>query len=210
MNMNTKPLVCIDAGHGGRDSGACNMRDPARTDDDLYEKHLTLQLAFTLKSAFERDGWRAMLTRESDIAIPLMTRVRIANEGKANLFVSLHWNAAVNKKAVGFEVYHDNNSARGKSMAEYVCKEFSRKYPDRKVRGVFPDNQSQHTDLTVLSRTAMPAILVESGFISNDEEADWTLKNMTGIAECIVKGMQAFYNAWKVKPGVITSANTNS
>jgi N-acetylmuramoyl-L-alanine amidase len=92
--------IVIDPGHGGDETGA---RGPAGT----LEKDVTLALARRLKSAIEgRLGMRVLLTRDGDQTVPLDDRAALANNNKADLFISLHANASVRKDASGAEVFY--------------------------------------------------------------------------------------------------------
>ena len=91
--------IVIDAGHGGEDGGA---RGPT----GVLEKDVTLALARRLKSALEsRLGVRVLLTRDADQSVPLDDRAALANNSKADLFVSLHANASVRQTVSGAQVY---------------------------------------------------------------------------------------------------------
>ncbi len=95
--------VVIDPGHGGHDPGAIGPTG-------LKEKNVTLQIAKALKTKLERDGKkfgieRVYLTRSSDIFIPLEERTAIAKKQYADLFISIHCNAAKNKRTTGIETY---------------------------------------------------------------------------------------------------------
>jgi N-acetylmuramoyl-L-alanine amidase len=94
-----KPLVVIDAGHGGRDVGAIAV-------DGGYEKHVTLAIAREAARILrERGKVRVKLTRDEDIFIPLGGRVRIARDARADLFISIHADSAPNDQARGASVY---------------------------------------------------------------------------------------------------------
>ncbi|MCK5845685.1 MAG: N-acetylmuramoyl-L-alanine amidase, partial [Victivallales bacterium] len=84
--------VVIDAGHGGKDSGARNDRY------SLLEKDLTLDVSRRLKALLENAGFEVVMTRDSDVYIPLAQRPKVANRAKADLFISLHFNAAGSSK----------------------------------------------------------------------------------------------------------------
>jgi N-acetylmuramoyl-L-alanine amidase len=91
--------IVIDAGHGGKDNGASN---------DAYglkEKNLTLDVARRLRTLLTQAGFDVVMTRDSDVYIPLSQRPKVANRVKADLFVSLHFNAAGSSSASGFESY---------------------------------------------------------------------------------------------------------
>lgn len=92
--------VVIDPGHGGAEDGA-------RGSGGALEKHVTLAVARRLKAALEgRLGVRAILTREGDTAVALDQRASLANNNKADLFISLHANASVRAAAAGAEVFY--------------------------------------------------------------------------------------------------------
>ncbi|MFZ4689041.1 MAG: N-acetylmuramoyl-L-alanine amidase [Polymorphobacter sp.] len=94
-----KPLVVIDAGHGGKDSGAIAV-------DGRYEKTVTLAIAQATARRLERSGRvRVKLTRADDRFIPLGGRVTIARNARADLFISIHADAAGNDQARGASVY---------------------------------------------------------------------------------------------------------
>ena len=100
LARNGPPVIIVDPGHGGDDVGT-------KGGGGAQEKQLTLDIARRLKSLLEmRLGVRVMLTRESDIAVPLDTRVAFANNHKGDLFLSLHLNAAPLPAVEGAEVYY--------------------------------------------------------------------------------------------------------
>ena len=102
----TVRTIAIDPGHGGTDAGT---RGPNGT----LEKHVTLEIARQLASRIRRDlGLTVVLTRNSDTTVALDERAAIANNNRADLFISLHANASVRETATGAEVFH-------LSLAEY-------------------------------------------------------------------------------------------
>ena len=111
--------VVIDPGHGGDDRGA-------KGGSGLEEKALTLDVARRLRGLLEaRMGVRVVLTRDDDRAVPLDQRAAIANSSKANLFLSLHANAALGPSLAGAEVYHlqldrEGEEARRQAEADAV------------------------------------------------------------------------------------------
>jgi N-acetylmuramoyl-L-alanine amidase len=91
--------VVIDAGHGGKDPGAIGP-------SGLMEKDLVLDIAKRLRDLIQKDPqWRVILTRDTDVFIPLEERTAIANAKGADLFVSIHANAAERPEAHGIETY---------------------------------------------------------------------------------------------------------
>jgi len=109
--------VCIDAGHGGKDPGA-NYRGSAK------EKELNLTVAKEIAKILKKNKKIELkMTRDNDTFIPLGTRATIANNFKADLFVSIHTNAAPNKKAKGFEIYFRSDKASDKEAAQTAALE---------------------------------------------------------------------------------------
>ena len=96
----TVRVVAIDAGHGGNDAGT-------RGAGGTIEKDITLSIAHRLRDAIDRRlGLRVVLTRSRDDAVPLDARAAVANNNKADLFISLHVNASVRASATGAEVFY--------------------------------------------------------------------------------------------------------
>ena len=94
------PLIVIDAGHGGKDLGAKGHRG-------LREKDVNLAIALRLKDVLKsRYKYRVILTRKNDIFIPLPGRGKIANDSNADVFISVHANAASRRGAHGIETYY--------------------------------------------------------------------------------------------------------
>ncbi|MDR2709038.1 MAG: N-acetylmuramoyl-L-alanine amidase, partial [Elusimicrobiota bacterium] len=92
-------IIVIDAGHGGTDPGAIGPRG-------TKEKDITLEIAYELKKLFDKNpDYIPVLTRKDDVFIPLAQRTQIANDRKANLFISIHCNANINRKVGGFEIF---------------------------------------------------------------------------------------------------------
>jgi len=96
--------VAIDPGHGGIDGGTS-------INYGMVEKDLTLDIALRLKTLMENEGLSIVMTRKTDEAVSLAERARIANEAKADLFVSIHVNWLPKRNARGFETYYLGASA---------------------------------------------------------------------------------------------------
>jgi len=95
-------MVVIDPGHGGTDPGAIGYKG-------LQEKDVVLRIAKKLESKLQAKGhYRVILTRSTDVFIPLKQRTAIANNHKADLFVSIHANASLNRERSGIETYFLN------------------------------------------------------------------------------------------------------
>lgn len=113
---NNGKIVVIDAGHGGKDGGAINGK--------LLEKNIVLSLALKIGDELKKKGYKVYYTRANDRFINLRDRTKIANDKKANMFISIHANASPNKKAAasmhGFETFFLSpaRSERSKEIAE--------------------------------------------------------------------------------------------
>lgn len=110
-------IIVLDPGHGGKDPGAIGAH--GRT----YEKNITLAMGKELKSMLESKGYKVYLTRSTDIFIPLRQRVKIAQKYKADLFMSLHADSAVNRNATGLSVYTLSETASDKEAAALAERE---------------------------------------------------------------------------------------
>ena len=98
-------IIVLDAGHGGKDPGAIGPHG-------TKEKDINLAIVLQLEKVFKKDkNYKVILTRNDDTFIPLVERANIANKHKADLFISVHCNANLNRNASGFEVYFLSENA---------------------------------------------------------------------------------------------------
>lgn len=113
-----RPLVVIDAGHGGHDVGAISVYE------GRFEKDATLAIARAVGRELEASGkFRVLLTRSDDRFIPLTERVRIAQAARANLFISIHADSAQHAEARGASVYTLSEVASDREAARLAAKE---------------------------------------------------------------------------------------
>lgn len=109
---NSINTVVLDPGHGGKDPGAVGKTIKAR------EKDINLAVTFKLKAMLEKElGLNVLLTRSDDSYVTLGSRTRFANEHKADVFVSVHTNAAVSRAGYGIETYYLATSVNSSSRA---------------------------------------------------------------------------------------------
>ena len=147
--------VVIDAGHGGHDAGGI----PGQR---VQEKAVALDVARRLRGCLQEAGLRTVMTRSDDRFIPLPQRVAVANTQRNAVFVSIHFNSSIRSGAHGFETYYYRPSAA--CVAGRIQSAISRLHAD--------DNRRvKRRAFFVLRRTAIPAVLVECGFLTNPEEA---------------------------------------
>ena len=109
--------ICIDPGHGGYDPGAVNHNV------GVTEKALALKIAALLGGELASRGYDVFFTRELDQFIPLGFRTKIANNEKADLFISIHLNAAADPAAQGIETWYYEGSRESERLAAIVQRE---------------------------------------------------------------------------------------
>ena len=149
----TKGKVVLDAGHGGSDYGAIR--------EGINEKDITLDVTQRVASILKSKGYKVALTRSDDTFVSLQDRVDFSENEAPEIFVSIHVNSAVATEPSGIEThyYHDYSNELAKTVHSHLMKEI-----DTKDRGLVKSK------FYVINHTTVPAILVEMGFLSNDEE----------------------------------------
>ncbi len=157
-------MIILDAGHGGLDLGA-KAKPPY-----LEEKRVALTTALLVRKYLDHLGYKVILTRDTDVFVPLSRRAQIANHSRATLFVSLHFNSSIkNPNAHGIEIFYCNckkdpmRAKESKKLASSILKGVIAR-TKAKSRGVKIGN------FYVIRESKIPAVLVEGGFISNLEE----------------------------------------
>src|SRR3954465_15410466 len=197
--------VVLDAGHGGYDKGAASTFG--------NEKTYTLEVARQLRPLLQAKGFKVVMTRETDVFIPLEVRAQIANQTKDSIFVSIHFNATnTNPHATGFEIFsltprgapstndeslalHFVNSQAGSpveaqsfELASVVYHSMCGNFLEEFDRGI------KRARFAVLRRTSIPSILVEGGFLSETGDAkriadpEWRKQ----LAQAICTGVEGY------------------
>ena len=184
LAFGTNRVIVIDPGHGGINAGTISVLDKRP------EKEFTLDWARRLKPLLEADGWKVFLTRTNDTDIALSNRVTVAENRRADLFISLHFNSlAPDQKPVGLETFCLTPMGMPSTL--------KRDYPDILLQN-FPNNSFDTQNLQLAERlhrallhaTGLedrgvsharfigvlrgqhrPSVLVEAGFLSNPREA---------------------------------------
>lgn len=173
--------ICIDPGHGGKDPGAVGRCG----NNDLCEHDITLQICLYLEETLQQNGHQTCLTRRSDRSLSLPARSQFANRNHADLFVSIHCNAAYLETAAGIETWIHPSSSVGKKYATPIQASLTTVFSDHNNRGV------KEANFHVLRETVMPAVLIETEFISNPDQAEFLSKddNQRRIAQAIAEGI---------------------
>jgi len=173
----TFKTVVVDAGHGGKDSGAYRRYGPP-------EKMVALDVAQRLDRKLRESQLKTVMTRSSDVFIPLDRRVSIENSQKNAIFVSIHFNDSRRRGIHGYETYYHSDPSS--ELANRIQSKLM-SIPHSANRGIHTAN------FRVLRLATCPAILVECGFLSNRSEGnqarDWEYRELLAdrIAEAIVE-----------------------
>ena len=208
-------VIAIDAGHGGHDPGASYH--------GLREKHLNLDIAKRMAELLQAHGVAVVMTRSEDVFVPLSRRPVIAAQQDADVFVSIHINANRNHRVSGVEVYYPRlsvvsttdlpphvTSAEVDHLAPWIRQILwdmtlarFRRHSARMASSISralqaklgaPSNGVKGARFVVLREAAMPAVLVECGYVSNLADAS-RLNSPTyrqAIAEAVVEGLMNY------------------
>ncbi len=187
--------VVIDAGHGGGDPGA-------KSDSGLAEKQLNLDIALRLKRHLSRVGVYCIMIRETDIDYfgaadghltrkrrDLNRRIDITNQSKADIFLSIHANSFPQVVYRGAQTFYNQKSPESKRLAETIQSQLvNRLGPNhRKAKG---------GDFRVLNLIKIPGTVIETGFLSNHEEARLlaTEEYREKLSYAIYQGVIAYFS----------------
>ncbi len=218
--------VVIDAGHGGKDNGAscCEVKK---------EKKVTLSISLKLKNILENKGFKVFMTRSDDTFVPLPSRTEFANKKKADIFISIHANAAPKESLYdvfeGIEIYYlspaktqrakeaaiKENAVMFEGKDKYSTNEYLSLLSREKITeshklgldvskmmlsnvrnsfGKVSDGGVKTANFWVLVGAQMPAILVETGYITHPKEGDnlmdFYYKNV--LAKGIAEGIERY------------------
>lgn len=197
-SLDSTKTVIIDAGHGGEDGGAIGI-------DEICEKDINLEIAKKLKYIFEFNGMNVVMTRDSDKSIhdedcktisekkksDIRNRLKIIEDTDNAIVLSIHQNKFEQKSCKGAQIFYGKNNEDSEVLAEYLQKSFINKLQPENKRTIQKDNRK----LYLLENATCPIVLIECGFLSNDEDA----KNLTDddyqkkIALTIFKGVMDYY-----------------
>lgn len=180
-------VVVVDPGHGGSDSGAKG--------GGAVEKDLTLAVSKLLTDELTKAGATVIMTRKTDVFIPLAIRSDISNRNHADLYISIHINSTGGSGSQSGTIsFHHKDNEVGKLLAECIQAEMAKvnKLPNK---GVWSDGRIYQSGFSVLRLTKQPAaVLLELGFINNarDRARMSTVDFKTQIAAAVVRGVRNF------------------
>ena len=197
-DKNTKRAIFLDPGHGGSDSGA--------VENGVREKDLTLSVYNKVSSRLASLGYTVLTSRNTDKDVGLVSRADQANKSNADMFLSIHFNAGGRGTAYGIETYYykheqgyepeinkDNHNSperieKSRKLANKIQQNLLYK------TGAY-DRGVKRASFAVLRETSIPSILVELGFIDNQEEVNKIKTNeyQEKLADGIVDGIVEYY-----------------
>jgi N-acetylmuramoyl-L-alanine amidase len=182
--LSSSPIIVIDPGHGGLDPGTHSLYGGPQ------EKEYTLDWATRLGALLATNGWKVWLTRTNDIDLPISNRVAFAEQKKANIFLSLHFNSAADDQTQeGLETYCLTPAGMPSNLTRGYGDDLRTAYPNNafdepnlllamRVHKALLQSGATHDRgvrrarfLGVLRGQQRPAILVEGGYLSNAKEA---------------------------------------
>lgn len=201
--INTKPkskksilngkIICIDPGHGGSDTGAIGTFNG----NDVYEKTITLKIAKKLETLLSDSGATILMTRteDKDVYAPfadgnteLQARADVANNGNADVFLSIHIDAFSNPEIDGTTSYYTEKSKKDFMLASAINHAVIRNtsIPNRGVR---------QSNFYVNVNTKMPSSLVELGYISNPKRVEMLTKDwaIDSLAKSLYEGFEDYF-----------------
>ncbi len=174
-------IVCLDAGHGGSDPGACYGK--------LIEKDIVLITTLSCRNVLTEHGVQVLLTRSTDTYVGLSRRAQIANKAKAIYFVSIHCNAGKGDRG---EVISSIYRGKGLSLSNNIAKEM--KVIGQDTVKEYNKKGTGGTDYyAVIRETNMDAVIVECAFLDNttDNQIIDTIKEQEAFGVAIAKGILA-------------------
>lgn len=177
-------IIVLDPGHGGTDPGAVN--------GSYTEKAVVLDVAKRVQALLEQAGAKVVLTRSTDVFIPLNDRPTIALNNYADMFISIHTNSFTTGSPKGTETYYNDSSSTNlqeeKNLATLINNQIVSNL-GMTNRGVLDAN------FAVTRPLDMPAILVELGFISNASDLEKLKSDYHKqlFAQSIYNGIESYY-----------------
>ena len=195
--------IMLDPGHGGTDRGASGKR--------YHEKDIVLQLCNKAARMLRAKGYIVGMTRRNDTTLKLSQRTALAKQWKADLFVSVHANSSASTSVKGIETFlvtrQGNTSTYGSKIRKHACpgNRFDiyntrvayeiQKALVKNTGGV--DRGIKHAQFLVLRNAPCPAVLIETGFISNvaEETALGSATHQDKLVSGLVNGILAYQRA---------------
>lgn len=200
----TKPVIVLDAGHGGLDSGAVGATG-------VLEKDVNLSIVLALRDMFEMSGFEVVLTRDEDISIydpgvegirnqklnDMDNRLAIIQKYPDSIFLCIHQNNFTDPKYFGGQMFYNNNNPQNRTLAQIMQNKFAQLQP-----GNGREIKLTGEELFLLKSNKNPSLMIECGFLSNPEEEQKlsTWEYQQKVAFTIYGGVMEFIDATVEKP----------
>ncbi len=168
-NLESKGIIVIDPGHGGKDPGKVGCHDEV-------EKEINLAIALLVEEKLIEEGYEVILTRKTDFTATgqydstknedMKARVAVINDANPACCVSIHQNSFTDSKVRGAQTFYYSGSVEGRRLAESIQKLL--------ISVADPDNNrkiKENTEYYLLKQSVCPIVIVECGFLSNEDEA---------------------------------------
>ncbi|MDO4481531.1 MAG: N-acetylmuramoyl-L-alanine amidase CwlD [Bacillota bacterium] len=192
-----KITIVVDPGHGGIDGGA-------ESRGGVCEKDINLSIGMKIKEIAEEEGWRVLMTRDRDEGLysedkgsirskkseDLKKRQEIINNSGADAAVSIHLNSYPSSGVKGAQTFYPATSEEGRLIAETIQKKIKEKLDRDNDRTSLPKD-----DIIIMKNNTSPLVLLECGFLSNDEEAARLVKKeyQDRIAALVVEAFKEYF-----------------
>ena len=202
-SMEQQPMIVIDAGHGGEDGGA--------EVDGVLEKDINLSIAGKLSEILRLCGCRVTEIRDEDISVydsdaqtlrekkvsDLKRRVKIANENDNNILVSIHQNKFDNSAYSGAQLFYSSNHNDSQVLAESIRSAITSLLQKDNTRELKPAG----SDIYLLDHAEVPAVIVECGFLSNQQERSKLMDDdyQNEMAYAVAMGVLEYINAYDTR-----------
>ena len=202
-SLEQQPMIVIDAGHGGEDGGA--------EVDGVLEKDINLSIAGKLSEILRLCGCRVTEIRDEDISVydsdaqtlrekkvsDLKRRVKIANENDNNILVSIHQNKFDNSAYSGAQLFYSSNHDDSRVLAESIRGAITSLLQKDNTRELKPAG----SDIYLLDHAEVPAVIVECGFLSNQEERSKLMDDdyQNEMAYAVAMGVLEYINAYDTR-----------
>lgn len=205
-----KPVIVLDAGHGGLDSGAVGK-------SGLLEKDVNLSIVLGLRDMLEMSGFEVVLTRDEDISIydagtegirnqklsDMDNRLEIVQSYPDSIFLCIHQNNFTDPQYFGGQMFYNNNNPNNRTLAQIMQNRFAilQEGNDREIK-------LSGDELFLLKSNPNPSLMIECGFLSNPEEeaklSTWEYQQK--VAFTIYGGVMEYLDATTDKPDEFESA----
>lgn len=182
-------VIVIDAGHGGNDPGTVGF-------NGTYEKDVNLEITQKLINRLKEKGYRVTSTRDSDEYVENIARAELANRKRSRVFISIHGNAVENNSDTnGIQVLYYPN--RESTIGDQNNNELAQIMMNSLIHGTGAADKGiiERKDLLVLNQTKMPSVIVECGFLSNENEEQLLLTDdyQNKMVDSIVDGLEEYF-----------------